>query len=213
MTVTACDRFDHCWTTPARSVQAVGTQPTAPVPLAPTGGNSIATARPEFSWAPATDDVGITAYVLEWSGGTPVTLAGTVTRYTPSTNLAEGTHSWRVSACDASAQCTSSGWASFSVDLQAPTAPFLMAPSPGEVVWENPLYIFEWVHSYDEQHYVQYTVVIDDQEHEVPDSNSRLYLEEFLDSVEHTWFVRACDLAGNCTDSPSQTFTIRPYIK
>jgi hypothetical protein len=211
--VTACDRFDHCGSTPVRAFEVVGTQPTAPVPLAPTGSSYVATPRPEFSWAPATDDVGIASYVLEWSGGTPVTLGGAVTRYTPTANLAEGAHTWRVTACDASAQCTSSGWASFSVDLQAPTAPFLLAPSHEEVVWENPLYIFEWVPSYDDQHSVQYTVVIDDQEYAVPDADSVLYLEAFLDYVEHTWFVRACDLAGNCTDSPSQVFTIRPYIK
>ncbi|WP_240360912.1 S8 family serine peptidase [Pyxidicoccus caerfyrddinensis] len=213
VTVTACDRFDHCGSTPVRSFEVVGTQPTAPVPLAPTGSSQVATPRPEFSWAPATDDVGIASYVLEWSGGTPVTLGGAVTRYTPTVNLAEGAHTWRVTACDASAQCTSSVWASFSVDLQAPTAPFLMAPSHEEVVWENPLYIFEWVPSYDDQHYVQYTVVIDDQEYAVTNSDSVLYLEAFLDYAEHTWFVRACDLAGNCADSPSQVFTIRPYIK
>ncbi|GEL70042.1 hypothetical protein [Myxococcus virescens] len=157
--------------------------------------------------------MGIASYVLEWSGGTPVTLGGAVTRDTPTVDLAEGAHTWRVTACDASAQCTSSVWASFSVDLQAPTAPFLLAPSPEEVVWENPLYIFEWVPAYDAQHCVQYTVVIDDQEYAVSDSDSVRYLEEFLAYVEHTWFVRACDLAGNCTDSPSQVFTIQPYIK
>ncbi|ABF88649.1 hypothetical protein MXAN_0505 [Myxococcus xanthus DK 1622] len=110
--VTACDRFDHCGSTPVRSFEVVGTQPTAPAPLAPTGSTYVATPRPEFSWAPATDDVGI-----------------------------------------------------------------------------------------------------DDQEYAISDSDSVLYLEELLDYVEHTWFVRACDLAGNCTDSPSQVFTIRPYIK
>ncbi|MCP3100186.1 S8 family serine peptidase [Myxococcus sp. K15C18031901] len=213
VSITACDRFDRCRTTPTRSFEAVGTQPTAPVPLSPTGGVYVGTARPEFSWAPAQDDVGITAYVLEWSGGASVSLAGTVTRYTPTTDVAAGARSWRVTACDASAQCTSSGWASFVVDLEAPTAPFLMAPAPGEIMWENPLYIFEWIHSYDDQHYVQYTVVIDDRQYEVPDANSVLYLEEFLEFDEHTWFVRACDLAGNCTASPSQTFTIRPYIR
>lgn len=102
--------------------------PTAPTGLVQT---NVAGAIPGFSWAPSTDNVGVTAYLVYRDGVQIGQTAGTA--YTDIAALSGGTHAYTVAARDAAGNTSpaSSPLQIGFVDTAAPTAPTaLSAPSP-----------------------------------------------------------------------------------
>ena len=95
------------------------TAPSAPAALTGTPLDSQTVA---LSWAPSTDDVGITSYQID-RDGVPLTTVGPVTQYTDTSAFAGSTLSYRVRARDAQGN-----WSPFSVPVSVTTPPSAAPP-------------------------------------------------------------------------------------
>jgi hypothetical protein len=113
------------------------TAPSTPILIAPSDGNTIVDNTPMFVWSSATDNVAVTSYQLHLDGSllfdTIPTTATTTTTYTllydgtsssysltPASGLADGSHTWKITAFDSVGNQTSSVTWSFTIDTQAP---------------------------------------------------------------------------------------------
>ncbi|MBN2058758.1 MAG: Ig-like domain-containing protein, partial [Candidatus Saganbacteria bacterium] len=98
--------------------------PSTPTLVAPSNGAIVLQARPVFSWEAATDlTSGIANYEISIDGTIATTLAA-VTSYTPATDLAGGSHTWKVRARD-----RADNWGSYST-----TWSFTVSQAPFEVI-------------------------------------------------------------------------------
>jgi len=72
--------------------------PSTPALQYPANNSITNDATPDFSWSAAADPSGVTNYEIVIESITDIATLGAVTTYTPSTNLAEGAHTWKVRA-------------------------------------------------------------------------------------------------------------------
>jgi hypothetical protein len=183
--------------------------PTAAVPTLPTSYQYVPTARPALRWSHASDANGISGYQVIMDGRNIGTV-GTAGGYDWPTNLTDGSHSWRVVACDTHQNCTTSPTAWFTVDTVAPTQPTPLSPAHGAVVGSRrPL--LEWSASSD-TYGVSYRVSIDSGAYTFTTYSTQHTPAVDLADGPHTWSVSACDPAGNCANSSIPTFTVSPGL-
>jgi len=74
--------------------------PTAPTLSKPANGSSTTEAKPQFEWSAASSVAGIGSYEITITGDATViaTQDGSVMTYTPTSNLSNGSHGWKVRA-------------------------------------------------------------------------------------------------------------------
>jgi 6-phosphogluconolactonase (cycloisomerase 2 family) len=132
-TVRAFDGVGNPITTlPARSFHVDGQGPVAAVLTGPTGNAATAARRPTLSWQAADDrdGIGVKSYEV-WLGDARVgTVGAPATTFTPTADLPDGTHRWKVIARDHYENPTPSGVETFVVDTAAPLAVIDGAPNP-----------------------------------------------------------------------------------
>lgn len=112
--------------------------PTTPILIAPPNNSIITDSTPSFVWEAATDDQGISKYVLFVDGSikfdnipiSDTTNANYVLTYdsgtgrytlTPTAGLTDGTHTWKIQAWDTSSHSTDSVTWTFTIDTTAPS--------------------------------------------------------------------------------------------
>jgi hypothetical protein len=114
------------------------TPPSTPILIAPENSSIISTNKPTFIWKESTDAFGINHYTLSLDGSDLFTSIPTTntetdqytltydaeTTYfslTPKNNLADGQHTWKITAHDFYTNTASSVTWSFTIDTQSPT--------------------------------------------------------------------------------------------
>lgn len=186
-----------------RSFTIDTTPPPVPVLSEPAAGAMLSDPRPTLTWE-ASSASDLAGYRLQLDG--VVHDLGNVTSYTPTTDLADGVHTWTVAAYDdlenTSAYATAR---SFTVDTTAPSPPLLHYPPDGAYINGTPR--LTWQAS-PESDVAGYMLNFDGSlidvglvTHWVPDNK--------LDPGTYTWSVAAYDGAGNeGAYAPTRSFTI-----
>jgi hypothetical protein len=179
--------------------------PSAAVLTLPSSYQHVGTARPALRWTHATDANGISGYQVIMDSRN-VGNVGSAAGYNWPTDLAQGSHSWRVVACDTHQNCmpSSTGW--FTVDTVFPTQPSPVSPAHLAVVGSRRPTL-EWSASSDTNG-VSYRVSIDSGAYTATTSLTRHAPTVDLAQGAHTWSISACDRAGNCSNSVVPTFTV-----
>ncbi|WP_158079779.1 S8 family serine peptidase [Archangium sp. Cb G35] len=186
-----------------------GVYPTAAVLTSPSSYQYVRTVRPALRWMHASDANGISGYQIIMDGRN-IGNVGTVGGYDWPTDLTQGSHYWRVMACDTHQNCTTSPITRFTVDTVAPTQPTPVSPAHGAVVGSRrPL--LEWSASGD-LYGVSYRVSIDSGAYTFTTSSTQHTPAVDLADGPHTWSISACDPAGNCASSSMPTFTVSPSL-
>jgi hypothetical protein len=139
---TALSEGSHSWQVTATNGAGLGRDsatraftvdtvaPSAPALNGPTDGAATATARPSFTWSQATDPgSGVVGYDVEIDGVATRVSSGAQS-FTPSADLGEGAHSWRVVALDAAGNRSASPGRQVTVDTRSPTARVTATPDP-----------------------------------------------------------------------------------
>jgi hypothetical protein len=104
--------------------------PSAPQLLEPPDDVTLAAARPSFSWSAASDSgTGIAGYDVDIDGSATRVGAST-TSFSPSSDIGNGYHEWRVVAVDAAGNTTASETRSFDSDTRPPAASLRADPNP-----------------------------------------------------------------------------------
>ncbi len=108
------------------------TPPSTPSLLSPSNGYKTTDPRPAFDWTDSADDSGIAGYNIEITGPTPISQFVTASSFTHSSDLADGSYTWRVQAWDnvGNQGSWTTSW-SFTVDT-APPSVTLNSPNGGE---------------------------------------------------------------------------------
>lgn len=112
------------------------TDPSAPILVSPTNNSTVTTQKPNFTWEPSTDDVGVHHYQLIIDGSVFINSINTTATdnstyklvingdssltLTPKNNIGDGTHTWRIVAYDAEGNSETSATWTFIIDSQAP---------------------------------------------------------------------------------------------
>ncbi|HWM54492.1 MAG TPA: Ig-like domain-containing protein [Solirubrobacterales bacterium] len=124
--------------------------------------------------------------------------------FTPEDELAQGTHTWTVTAFDKAGN-SSIDKSQFIVDSIPPDPFVLKSPAKGALVGAQPQ--FAWGPAVDSGSGIShYTVVIDGKEFQVKKAT---FTPEFeFKAGPHEWHVIAFDNAGNSRDSESRSFTV-----
>ncbi|WP_158625546.1 Ig-like domain-containing protein [Corallococcus carmarthensis] len=193
---------------PTRSFSVDSVAPDAPVLLTPANGAVVKTVNPVIS---GTAEAASTVTVLldGQAAGTAKADAGGSWSFTPSTALAQGTHSVTARATDAAGNTsTNAPSRSFSVDSVAPGAPVVATPANGAVVTTvNP------VISGTAEAGSTVTVLVDGQAVGTPQANAggnwSFTPSTALSQGTHSVTARATDAAGNTSpDAPSRSFSV-----
>jgi hypothetical protein len=197
-------------TTPATATWTVDTSPPQQVALAaPANAALLADAKPALSWNPATDaESGIASYGVKIDGQPAGTTQPSETSFTPATALADGTHTWQVTATNGAGLDRPSETRSFGVDTTAPSAPDLQAPTDGGTS-SSARPAFTWSQSTDEGGAIAgYDVEIDGATTRVAGGAGSFTPSADLADGPHSWRVVAVDTAGNRTASPLRHVTV-----
>lgn len=165
-------------------------------------------ARPTFEWKPAADTgSGLDRYELRIDEEVFEISAGTES-FTPSEDLADGGHSWSVTAIDLAGNERQTETRSFAVDT-VPPQPFALL-KPQDNALSGPLPELSWKEADDAFAGLDhYEVFLDGDEIGQTSKGIESFTPgENLAHGTHTWFVSAVDKAGNRRDSNSRTFHI-----
>jgi hypothetical protein len=128
--IMAVDRAGNTQNSATRSFSVDATAPSAPSITSPAIGSVLGTATPVLAWQAATDSgSGVDHYNLTVDGQT-VTVPSSATSYVPPAPLADGGHSWSVSATDGAANQSQASGGTFTVDVAPPIAKLVVAPNP-----------------------------------------------------------------------------------
>lgn len=129
-TVTAYDAAGNLRRSATQSFAVDAAAPNAFSQRAPADGASLALARPDLSWDPATDaGTGTKAYDIVVDDQTLATVDGSATHYVPAAGLGQGVHQWKVVARDGYGYERTSATRSFTVDTSPPTAVLRASPT------------------------------------------------------------------------------------
>lgn len=179
--------------------------PSAPALTAPANGSALASRRPVFSWQPSLDNSGVAGYGL-YIDGALVAGSLTGTSYIPQTDLAAGTHTWRVEARDALGNSTPSADASFVVDATSPTVPTLVLPAESAQVRAGAVR-FTWIAASDPESGIdRYELVIDNTVAATTAGATQATVA--VRPGTRTWTVRAIDRAGNVASAGTQVVKV-----
>jgi hypothetical protein len=128
--VTAKNRAGLERVSAARTFTVDTVAPAAPGSVAPAADVKSTSARPTFTWSEATDEgTGIAGYDVEIDETTTRVGAG-VRSFTPSTDLADGNHAWRVVSIDAAGNHGQASSRQIIIDTRPPTARLAATPDP-----------------------------------------------------------------------------------
>jgi hypothetical protein len=104
--------------------------PSAPEPGHPGFDEAVPSARPTFTWSPATDaGSGVAGYDVEVDG-VDTRVGGTATSFTATADLPDGEHSWRVAAIDRAGNRRGLPALRFRVDTRPPLARVVAGRNP-----------------------------------------------------------------------------------
>ena len=200
--VTAYDRAGNVTDSTSRlpfSVDAV--PPGAFDLLAPANGALLVTGSPTLTWSAAADadhyDLVIDG-VIDHAG-----LNGTSAQ--PTSALADGAHTWKVTAVDdVGNETASSSTRTITVDTTPPGALELQAPADGDrVTTGSPELSWAAASGAD-----SYALMIDDQTVTTGLHDTKATPPSLLPDGAHTWKVIARDAAGHTTASATRGFTV-----
>lgn len=188
------------------------TSPTSFSLTFPTNGNWTL-ASPAFSWQAATDNLaGIGKYRLSIDGIVDLdSIPGSLTTTNPSFPLAEGFHTWNVTAIDRAGneRISNQTW-TVRIDGSPPATFSLLTPEDG--IWTNNTRpTFSWQASSDAGSGLQkYQLYIDGEliQDDISPSLTSITPTSTLNSADHSWYITAIDNAGN-TQLSNETRTIR----
>jgi cytochrome c2 len=187
------------------------TKPTAPVPVSPANGNWVNQPLPTYSWSAATDArSGIQSYQLYVDGS--VAVSGiTGTSATPTTPLADGSHTWFVRALDRAGNWENSSQWGFNSDATPPLPFTLISPASGSTVHTNKP-VYRWHSTSDARSQFQKFEFYLDGALKIGFlglTDTTLSLTDALANGTHNWKVLAYDVAGNVRSSAEWTFTVQ----
>jgi hypothetical protein len=128
--VRAIDAAGNTRDSETRSFTVDTEPPSAPDPGNPTDDEAVPAARPTFNWSPASDDgSGIAGYDVEIDGAS-ARVGSEATSFTPSADLGDGEHNWRIVAVDAAGNSHGLPMIRFRVDTRPPVAVIAANPNP-----------------------------------------------------------------------------------
>ena len=112
-----------------REVVVDATQPSVVAVSSPLDGALLTDATPDFAWGSAGDPgSGIGGYAVEIDGAQVAELGAEARSFTPPAALADGAHSWRLTAIDGVGNRATVSAMGFVVDTTAPVAALAVAP-------------------------------------------------------------------------------------
>ncbi len=211
--VIATDVAGNTSESPEQTVTVDTQKPNAPTLTSPIGGAFVNSQTPTLNWTAATDagsDVASQSVVID--GGPAIGVGAAATSFTPSSNLNEGLHTWKVTAVDNADNTIESAEGTFSVDVTDPTAPVLQSPQQGSTT-NDPTPEFQWQAATDlgGSGVDSQSIVIDGVSTAIPANATTFQQPSNLPLSEgvHTWKVTAVDNAGNTSESVLQgSFTV-----
>ncbi|AKJ07132.1 Protease precursor [Archangium gephyra] len=113
--VVACDTHQNCTTSSTAWFTVDTVAPTQPTPVSPAHGAVVGSWRPLLEWSASSDVYGVSYRVSIDSGA--YTFTEYSPRHTPTVDLADGPHTWSISACDTAGNCANSAIYTFTVSL------------------------------------------------------------------------------------------------
>ncbi|NQT25749.1 tandem-95 repeat protein [candidate division KSB1 bacterium] len=176
----------------------------------PSGGATVASTSPAFTWQTAPDGgSGLAEYEL-WIDGARNRDNHQTNSATPTSALSQGTHTWMVKALDNAGNVRSSvEWDVF-VDSQPPNTFNLLTPAEGaEIHARRPA--FSWQSTTDGgSGFQKYQVIVDGQvaKDNLSQAQTSWTAEADLSVASHTWTVKAFDQAGNVREPTTRNFDI-----
>lgn len=189
----------------------LGPDTTPPDPfgvLSPAEGLATSSVFPVFRWTPATDaQSGVAGYRLIVDGAQVAQVGPGVSQATVGSPLAEGAHTWSVSAVDATGNLRGTAARTLLVDRTAPSVPAPAAPGDAAAV-AGPEVTLSWSPATDGVSGVAaYRVLVDGATSGSTDPAVRS-LRVRPGAGRHTWQVVAVDGAGNESPSVARGFTV-----
>jgi hypothetical protein len=188
------------------------TPPSAPALASPAPNQAVQSSTPKLSWATATDagGSGLAGYDVTLDGVVIASPSAAATSQTISAPLAEGAHTWSVTARDGAGHTTPSATRTFWVDHTAP-APFSVTrPAAGATVRvRRP--VISWTGAADAHSGVQaYRLIVDGHVDHVFGPAARSgRIAASLKNGAHTLRVVAVDRAGNARPTAVVRFAVR----
>ena len=193
------------------SAGGVGADATPPDPfgtLSPADGLASTLAAPTFRWQPTTDaQSGVAGYRLMVDGAIAASVSAATTSAVPDAPLADGVHTWTVTARDAIGNVRSAAARTLVIDRRAPTAPGLSAPADRAAV-AGPTVPLSWGASSDPGTGVAGYRVIVDGVAVVTTAAAERHAVVTLPLGAHTWQVVASDAVGNVSAGHARVVTV-----
>lgn len=189
----------------------VGADATPPDPfatLSPADAFATTLVAPTFRWEPATDaQSGVAGYRLVVDGATAADVPAGTTSAVPGASLAEGSHTWTVTARDAIGNVRAAAARTLVIDRTAPTPPGLSAPADRAAV-AGPAVSLSWGASIDAGTGVAGYRVIVDGVGVVNTAAAERHALVTLPLGAHTWQVVARDAVGNTSAAQARVVTV-----
>lgn len=186
--------------------------PAAPTLVAPAAGAALAGATPTLAWLAATDTggSGLAGYRVTLDGAVIATPDAPTTSLAVPSPLAEGRHSWSVTALDGAGNSTTSATWTFWVDHTPPGTFSITRPAAGAILGtRRPL--VSWSAAADADSGVaSYRLVVDGGiDRTVGPAARSARIAELLRNGVHTVRLVAVDRAGNTRTTATVRFTVR----
>lgn len=207
--VTATDAAGNSREVAANSFTVDGLPP-SPFPLFEPSSEAVTGARPKFRWKDV-DDVGkagVGHYELFLDGELLAETPASIESFTPSEDLAGGSHTWFVTAVDRAGNRGDSPTRTFVVDA-IPPAPFaLLAPAEGASVPQESR--LEWEEAVDAGAggLSHYELLLDGELLATRPPGGEFYVLPSLADGLHTWSVIAVDNIGNQRETEIRRFIV-----
>jgi hypothetical protein len=202
-------RFNNTNADPAFpvSVRVDSASPNASL-TTPAAGSWTVDTTPTLTWSAS--DMNCLSRVEVFVDGVSVAMAsGTETSWTPPAALANGPHTWSITAYDSLGNTTSTAPVSFGIDVNPPAAFAVLTPTAGETV--RGFVDVSWTASSDGESGLSaasaYEVWVDGVRKATLGSAVTSTTISGITNGAHTLYVRALDAVGNATSTASVTFT------
>ncbi|HEX2087114.1 MAG TPA: Ig-like domain-containing protein [Solirubrobacteraceae bacterium] len=208
--VVAVDRAGHTTASASRTFVFDSVAPAPFSPLAPADGAAVADARPALSWEASSDETsGLVGYDVAIDGGAPSRVAAGTTSFAPASDLAQGGHTWQVTAVDRAGNTRDAPERDFVVDTVPPSAPALSSPDDAAAVGTARPEL-TWTAATDAGTGVAgYEVWIDDALAGTTGAGATSFTPPAdLSEGPHAWRVVARDGSGNTTSSATRSVRV-----
>ena len=183
----------------ARTLTVDALPPNTPDLISPEDNTITNNSRPTFSWNAASDNglAGVAGYNIQ-IGTAVYTVISPTTAYTPTSALANGSHTWAVRAYDAAGNYGGySAERTLIIDALPPNTPVLVSPA-NNTMTNNPSPTFTWGATSDNglAGIAGYNLLIGATVYTITGTTTA-FTPDPLDDAIYTWTVRAYDAAGN----------------